>query len=300
MIGKWHLASDPTGFDYWNILPGQGVYYDPVFIDRGEKKKHHGLLHGPDRRFQPRLAQEARPEEAVLPDVPPQGAAPLRGSPRRSTRKLFDGQTIPEPDNLLRPLRGHARAAWPPCKMQVGENSTKADLKVDRPAGLEGDALRKWAYQHYIKDYLRCMQSVDDNVGRLLDYLDAEGLAKNTIVIYTSDQGFFLGDHGWFDKRFMYEESLRMPFLIRYPGAHQARLGEQRHGAQRRFRAHVPGLRRARRRPPTCRAAASASNLEGHTPEGLAHLDVLPLLDAQRQRPPRARALRRAHQRSTS
>ena len=79
--------------------------------------------------------------------------------------------------------------------------------------------MRKWAYQIYIKDYLRCIQSVDDNVGRLLDYLDAEGLAANTIVIYTSDQGFFLGDHGWFDKRLMYEESLRMPFLMRYPGA---------------------------------------------------------------------------------
>jgi arylsulfatase A-like enzyme len=94
----------------------------------------------------------------------------------------------------------------------------KRDLKRDIPADLKGDALRRWAYQFYIKDYLRCVASVDDNVGRLLDYLDAENLAKNTIVIYTSDQGFFLGDHGFFDKRFMYEESLRMPFLIRYPG----------------------------------------------------------------------------------
>jgi arylsulfatase A-like enzyme len=101
----------------------------------------------------------------------------------------------------------------------VGEDHNKRDLKVERPAGLEGDALRKWAYQYYIKDYLRCVQSVDDNVGRMLDYLDAEGLARNTIVIYTSDQGFFLGDHGWYDKRLMYEESLRMPFLIRYPAA---------------------------------------------------------------------------------
>jgi arylsulfatase A-like enzyme len=92
-------------------------------------------------------------------------------------------------------------------------------VKRDIPTDLKGDALRKWAYQYYIKDYLRCIQSVDDNVGRVLDYLDAEGLAKNTIVVYTSDQGFFLGDHGWFDKRMMYEESIRMPFLMRYPGA---------------------------------------------------------------------------------
>src|SRR2546430_2099889 len=89
---------------------------------------------------------------------------------------------------------------------------------LDIPADLHGDALRKWAYQYYMKDYLRCIASVDDNVGRVLDYLDAEGLSKNTIVIYTSDQGFFLGDHGYFDKRFMYEESLRMPFVARYPG----------------------------------------------------------------------------------
>jgi arylsulfatase A-like enzyme len=83
---------------------------------------------------------------------------------------------------------------------------------------LSGQELKKWKYQKYIKDYLRCIASVDDNVGRLLDYLDKAGLRDNTIVIYSSDQGFFLGDHDWFDKRFMYEESLRMPFLIRYPG----------------------------------------------------------------------------------
>jgi arylsulfatase A-like enzyme len=85
------------------------------------------------------------------------------------------------------------------------------------PPGLSSEEEKSWKYQRYIKDYLRCVASVDDNVGRLLDYLDQNGLAENTIVIYTSDQGFFLGDHGWYDKRFMYEESLRMPFIIRYP-----------------------------------------------------------------------------------
>jgi len=86
-----------------------------------------------------------------------------------------------------------------------------------RRANLSGQELREWKYQRYIKDYLRCIASVDDNVGRILQYLDAENIADNTIVVYTSDQGFFLGEHGWFDKRFMYEESLRMPFLVRYP-----------------------------------------------------------------------------------
>jgi arylsulfatase A-like enzyme len=91
-------------------------------------------------------------------------------------------------------------------------------VKGEPPAGLQGQALKKWKYQRYMKDYLRCVASVDDNIGRLLDYLDESGLAENTVVVYTSDQGFFLGDHGWYDKRFMYEESLRMPLLVRYPG----------------------------------------------------------------------------------
>jgi len=99
----------------------------------------------------------------------------------------------------------------------------KVDLEMDvnshgQKQNLTGQSLKQWKYQRYIKDYLRCVAAVDDNVGRLLAYLDQEGLTDNTIVIYTSDQGFFLGDHDWFDKRFMYEESIRMPFLIRYPG----------------------------------------------------------------------------------
>ncbi|MCS7464150.1 DUF4976 domain-containing protein [Paenibacillus doosanensis] len=101
--------------------------------------------------------------------------------------------------------------------MRIERDLKKRDLKIDPPEGLTGKELKSWKYQRYIKDYLRCVASIDDNVGRLLDTLDAEGIADDTIVIYTSDQGFFLGDHGWFDKRFMYEESLRMPFIVRYP-----------------------------------------------------------------------------------
>jgi arylsulfatase A-like enzyme len=123
---------------------------------------------------------------------------------------------VPEPDNLYEDLTKRSAAAQR-ATLRVGDDMTPTDLKVPRPAGLEGRELRKWAYQIYIKDYLRCVRSVDDNVGRMLDYLDAEGLTENTLVVYTSDQGFFLGDHGWFDKRFMYEETMRMPFLARYP-----------------------------------------------------------------------------------
>ncbi len=217
MIGKWHLANDPTGFDYWNILPGQGVYYDPVFINRGEKKKHQGYCTDLISDFSlDWLKQRDRKKPFFLMCHHKAPHRPWDPAPKYAN--LFDGQTIPEPDNLLDHYEGRARSVAA-VKMKVGEDSTKADLKVDRPAGLEGDALRKWAYQYYIKDYLRCIQSVDDNVGRLLDYLDADGIARNTLIVYTSDQGFFLGDHGFFDKRLMYEESLRMPFVARYPAA---------------------------------------------------------------------------------
>ena len=91
--------------------------------------------------------------------------------------------------------------------MRIDQDLFKEDLKVDPPEGLSPAELKSWKYQRYIKDYLRVVASIDDNVGRMLDYLEEEGLAENTIVIYTSDQGFFLGDHGWYDKRFMYEES---------------------------------------------------------------------------------------------
>ncbi|HWQ54351.1 MAG TPA: sulfatase [Bryobacteraceae bacterium] len=216
MIGKWHLHNDPTGFDYWNILPGQGLYYDPVFIEGGRKTKHPGYCTDLIGDFSLDWLKRRDPRKPFF--LMSHHKAPHRPwQPGPKYARLFDGRTIPEPDNLYTDHKGKARSVAA-VKMRVGEDSTKTDLKVDRPAGLEGDALRRWAYQLYIKDYLRCIQSVDDNVGRLLDYLDAEGLAKNTIVIYTSDQGFFLGNHGWYDKRVMYEEALRMPFLIRYPG----------------------------------------------------------------------------------
>ena len=101
--------------------------------------------------------------------------------------------------------------------MRVDRDLNARDLKIPIPEGLTTEEEKKWKYQRYIKDYLRCVTSIDDNVGRLLDYLDQQELTENTILVYTSDQGFFLGDHGWYDKRFMYEESLRMPFLIQYP-----------------------------------------------------------------------------------
>jgi len=129
---------------------------------------------------------------------------------------MYDDVDIPEPETFNDDYSNRARAAAE-AKMRIDRDLRPSDLKQPVPEGLTPEEEKSWKYQRYIKDYLRCIASVDDNVGRLLDYLDREGLTENTVVIYTSDQGFFLGDHGWYDKRFMYEESLRMPFIIRYP-----------------------------------------------------------------------------------
>jgi len=215
MIGKWHLKSDPTGFDYWNILPGQGAYHDPVMIAMGEKTKHTGYVtdiitdhcldwlkaRSGDKPFLLMYHHKA-PHRRWLPD--------------EKHAKMYAGVDIPEPETFDDDYATRCDAAREQ-RMTVEQHLTPQDLKEPPPDGLEGQALKKWKYQRYIKDYLRCVASVDDNVGRLLDYLDQSGLAENTIVVYTSDQGFFLGDHGWYDKRFMYEEALRMPLLVRYP-----------------------------------------------------------------------------------
>jgi arylsulfatase A-like enzyme len=215
MIGKWHLASDPQGFDHWRILPGQGAYYDPVFLESSGRRQYQGYCTDLIGDFTLDFLQNRdrnRPFFLMCHHKAPHRA----WDPAPRYKDFLKDQTIPEPPNLYERLTGRASTVQK-AKMSVGEDTTLRDLKVERPAGLTGDALRKWAYQFYIKDYLRCVQSVDDNVGRVLDFLDNNNLRDNTLVIYTSDQGFFLGDHGLFDKRLMYEESLRMPFLARYP-----------------------------------------------------------------------------------
>jgi arylsulfatase A-like enzyme len=216
IVGKWHLQSNPAGFDYWNILPGQGAYHDPVFIENGAKKQHKGYCTDLIADLSLKWLDERDKSKPFF--LMCHHKAPHRAwDPAPKYEKMLRDSTVPEPSNLLDKHEGRAKSVAA-VKMKVGEDTTDRDLKTPRPPGLTGDALRRWAYQLYIKDYLRCVQSVDDNVGRVLDYLDRNNLAGNTVVVYTSDQGFFLGDHGFFDKRLMYEESLRMPFLIRYPG----------------------------------------------------------------------------------
>ena len=215
MIGKWHLQTEPQGFDHWRVLPGQGLYRDPVFIEPGGRKTYPGYCTDLIGDFALEFLEKRDKSKPFF--LMCHHKAPHREwTPSAKYKDWLKDTDVPEPDNLYEDLTKRSAAAQR-ATLRVGDDMLPTDLKTPKPAGLEGRALRKWAYQLYIKDYLRCVRSVDDNVGRVLDYLDANGLTENTLVVYTSDQGFFLGDHGWFDKRFMYEESLRMPFLARYP-----------------------------------------------------------------------------------
>jgi arylsulfatase A-like enzyme len=216
IVGKWHLFSDPTGFDYWNILPGQGLYHDPVMIQNGVRQKLTG--YATDLITDLSIAfLKNRPQDKPFLLFCHHKAPHRNWQPDAKHASLYENETIPEPATFNDDYRTRSSAASE-ATMRIDRDLTPSDLKQAPPEGLSGQALKKWKYQRYIKDYLRCVASIDDNVGRLLRYLDASGLSNNTVIVYTSDQGFFLGDHNWFDKRFMYEESLRMPFLARYPG----------------------------------------------------------------------------------
>lgn len=216
MVGKWHLGSNPTGFDYWNILPGQGLYHDPVLIDGGKRAKHKGYVTDVITDISIDFIRK-RPVDKPFFLMCHHKAPHRAWDPDAKNAKLFENVQVPEPDTLHDDYTGKSDAARE-ATMRIDQHLTKRDVKQDPPPGLSKAELKKWKYQRYMRDYLACVQSVDDNVGRLLDYLKEAGLAQNTIVIYTSDQGFFLGDHNWYDKRFMYEESLRMPFLVKWPG----------------------------------------------------------------------------------
>ena len=225
MVGKWHLGhggnADPTGFDYWNVLPGQGSYYDPVMIEEDGRKQHEGYATDIITDFSLEWLQNRDKDQPFF--LMCHHKAPHRpwDSDEKHARMFEDGD-VPMPDNFFDDYANRSNAAKE-AKMRVFGHMNDRDLKIEKlgppPEGLSDEELANWQYQRYIKEYLRCVASIDDNVGRLLDYLDADGVADDTMVIYTSDQGFFLGDHGWYDKRFMYEESLRMPFIVRYPRA---------------------------------------------------------------------------------
>jgi len=216
MIGKWHLGSDPTGFDYWNILPGQGVYFDPTFITRAGFQKHTGYCTDIITEFALDFLKD-RPRDKPFFLMCHHKAPHRPWQPDEKHRKRWENVQVPEPETFNDDYATRSDAARE-ATMRIDRDLKPSDYKRQPPAGLSVTELKKWKYQRYMQDYLACIDSIDDSVGTLLDYLERHGLSENTIVIYTSDQGFFLGDHNWFDKRFMYEESLRMPFLVRWPG----------------------------------------------------------------------------------
>jgi arylsulfatase A-like enzyme len=239
VIGKWHLGSDPTGFDRWIVLPGQGAYWDPQFLVPGRKLTIEG--HCTDITGD--LGVEflkTRPKDKPF-FLMLHHKAPHRGwEPDERNKALFKDRVIPEPDTLWDDYKTRP-AALPENKQTVARDLNRGDLKLEPPANLQGaerrrwlnetpmeltvdgqtltsEELVRWKYQRYMRDYLACVQGVDDNVGKVLDYLDKTGLAKETIVIYSADNGWYLGDLGLYDKRFMYEPGLRVPLIARGPG----------------------------------------------------------------------------------
>ena len=270
MVGKWHLVSDPTGFDYWDILTGQGDYYNPVFIRNGERLVRRGYstdvttdvafewLDGrdPDKPFCLFLHYKA-PHRSWMPDIQDLGIyddvtypVPETFYDDYSTReagakqemsiiadmnviydlKMADKEgEIHTPENKELESYGRdlyrrdlAPGEFVPGRMDSGQQDAWdayydpiiAKFKKD---SLSGNALNEWKFQRYMRDYCSVIHSVDRNVGRVYDYLKEHGLLENTVIIYTSDQGFFMGEHGYFDKRYMYEESFRTPLLVRMP-----------------------------------------------------------------------------------
>lgn len=260
LIGKWHLDSDPVGFDYWEVLPGQGHYYNPDFIQMdGSRKRYEGYCtdiiteksidwlneRDPDRPFI-LMCQHKAPHRNWAPH--PRHFGLYKKVPEPETlRDDYSGRSelLKENEMSIRDhfFWGHDMKFHGPVQFtqhfadgmgngeyrrmnEVQKQMWDAHYEPENQAFLErmnrgemtDDEVLSWKYQRYIQDYLRCIQAVDDGVGQLLDYLDESGLSKNTIVIYSSDQGFYLGEHGWYDKRWMFEQSLEMPFLIRWPG----------------------------------------------------------------------------------
>ncbi|MET0556807.1 MAG: sulfatase [Vicinamibacteria bacterium] len=243
MVGKWHLGSDPVGFDRWEILPGQGVYFDPEFYTATGEKTYTGRYATDVITDLSLQFLRERPRDRPFFLMMHHKAPHRPWEPTEAHAAHFAPRRIPEPVTFWDSYATRTDALHE-NQQRIAADLTNNDLKIEPPAGLTGPALAqwrgekpdsvtvdrggskvtltgeplvRWKYQRYMQDYLATVQSVDDSVGRLLAFLDEQGLARDTIVIYTSDQGFFLGDHGLFDKRFMYEESIRMPFLVRWP-----------------------------------------------------------------------------------
>ena len=217
LIGKWHLGSDPVGFDDWEIFPGQGAYWNPAFYTATGQRKYEG--HASDVTTDLAIERlKDRPADKPFMLMVHHKAPHRNWQPHPRHQAKYKELKIPEPENLFDDYSSRTNAIHEQ-RQSVARDLNKNDLKQDPPPGLSEDELVRWKYQRYMQDYLACVQGVDDSIGRITDWLDEHGLKENTVVIYTSDQGFFLGEHGMYDKRFMYEESARMPLVVRWPAA---------------------------------------------------------------------------------
>ncbi len=256
LVGKIHMDGLPQGFDYSNVLPGQGEYYSPDFIENGVKKTIPGYVTNITTDIALNWLKNKRDKDKPFLLLYHQKAPHRTWMPEEKYLTLFDDKTFDPPANFFDDYNGRLAASAHEMgifkdmdlvydlKMLDKEEDIKtkyrgmfqrkydrmtneqkaawdayydpiiADFKAKNPQGKD---LALWKYNRYMHDYLRTIQSVDDGVGEVLDYLKENGLEENTIVVYTSDQGFYLGEHGWFDKRFMYEESFRTPILVKYP-----------------------------------------------------------------------------------
>ena len=227
MIGKIHLYGKMQGFDYWEVLPGQGQYENPKFVTEKGRTQYKGhstdIITDRALRWLKTNRDKSKPFMMMV-----HYKAPHRTwIPAPRIQKVFRKRTFPEPDSLFDDYSGRTTAAHEQDMTIEKTMRLDRDLKV-RPGSerakylekhkLKGKDLVRWKYQAYMQDYLGCVAGVDENIGRILAELKKEGLADDTIVMYSSDQGFYLGEHGWFDKRFMYEESFRTPLLVRWPG----------------------------------------------------------------------------------
>ncbi|MEX2217021.1 MAG: sulfatase/phosphatase domain-containing protein [Phycisphaeraceae bacterium] len=241
VIGKWHLESDPQGFDYWDILIGQGPYYNPPMIQNGTRVQRTGYTTEIITDLTLKWLKEQRAKDKPFMLMYQHKAPHREWQPGPKYHAMFKDEKIPEPETLFDDYEGRASPARKQ-DMTIEKTMTALDLKLVPPRNLneeqlkawheaydaENEALKKanltgkdlvrWRYQRYAKDYLKCVAAVDDGIGEVMGYLKAAGLEENTIVIYTTDNGWYIGEHGWFDKRWMYEESLRVPLLVKWPG----------------------------------------------------------------------------------
>jgi len=213
LMGKWHVRQDPRGFDEWRVLPGQGVYEDPEYIHQGDRRQERGYATDITADFALdflRKHDSSRPFCLLFQTKAPH--RPFTPAPRHAT--MFEDVEWPYPETYNDDYSTRKVAAQ--AEDMRFEVSLAGDYE-DLPKKLSPDEQRNWIYQRFVKDHHRAVYGVDENLGRVLDYLDQRGFAEDTVVLFTTDNGYFLGEHGWYDKRFMYEPSLRIPLLMRYP-----------------------------------------------------------------------------------